>query len=53
MDITDNQVLTEPVTVNDILASWSRERSSDELQGFVSRKLSNEELQAEPLELEA
>ncbi len=42
----------EPVTVSEILdlATWQRERSSEELQSFISRrhealsKISNEEL---------
>lgn len=30
----------EPVTISDILglATWSRERSSEELQGFINRR---------------
>ena len=30
----------EPVTINDILslATWSRERSSEELQGFIESR---------------
>lgn len=47
------QIETEPVTVNEILASWNRERTSDELQGFVASKLSKIALQNEDLDLES
>jgi hypothetical protein len=38
--MNEQQIETQPVTVNEILATWNEQRSPDELQGFVARKLS-------------
>ena len=35
---------TEPVTVAELLATWERERSSQELQAFVTRRLESHDL---------
>lgn len=39
MDITDETSDVESVTMSDILQlSWDRERSTDELLGFITRR---------------
>jgi hypothetical protein len=49
----NEQIETQPVTVNEILASWNQERTSEQLQGFVASKLSNIALQSEDLNLDS
>lgn len=39
MDITEESGQVESVTMSDILQlSWDRERSTDELMGFIARR---------------
>lgn len=39
MDITDGADGIEPVTMSDVLQlSWDRERSTEELMGFIARR---------------
>lgn len=48
----NEQVETQKVTKNEILASWNEQRTREQLQGFVAGKLANIALQDEDLGVE-